>query len=72
MMAIFGWVVCLLILVCVSIATLFGAFNTLGMYNIGGVPNTVKDKLLTLMIIAIIVFLYVVLFQNAPFSMTLK
>ena len=70
-MAIIGFITCCLLLSWFSLAWLLAAFNTLGKYNIGGVPNTVKDRILTLVLLCIVIFFWCLLFDAAPFSVTL-
>lgn len=48
------------------------AFNTLGRYNIGGVPNTVKDKVLTIVLLAVLALGWSAIFKNSPFQITSK
>ena len=69
-MAIIGFIVCGILLIYFSLAWAAVAFNTLGKYNIGGVPNTYKDKIFTLVLLCVLAFGWIALFENAPFTVT--
>jgi hypothetical protein len=47
MLAVFGWIVMLLGMMHLTAAWLLVCTQTLGKYNIGGVPTTVRGKVLT-------------------------
>jgi len=71
-MSIIGFIACFVLLIYFSLAWALVAFNTLGKYNIGGVPNTYKDRFLTLFILCVVVVLWIFLFDSSPFSVALK
>ena len=69
--SIIGFIVTCLILFTISIATVLVAVNTLGRFNIGGVPNSFVQKLVTLTFIAIVVLAWMLLLSNAPFTISI-
>ena len=69
-MAILGFGFACGMLLYFSIMWLFAAFFTLGKYNIGGVPNTFKDKTIVLVFCIALIVLWKLTFENAPFSIT--
>lgn len=66
-MAIFGWIVLLLLTLYASLVFLLICTQTLGSYNIGGVPTTLKGKVLTLIAGAALVWWWFKVFEWAPF-----
>ncbi len=72
MMAVFGWIVYVVIMLYFTAASALISFNTLGKYNIGGVPNTVGDKLLNLAFNAAVLGGWYGVFLSAPFTLDVK
>ena len=66
-MVIFGWLVLLLISLYVSLAYLMLCSQTLGKYNIGGVPTTVSEKLGTLALGIALMWWWSKVFAWSPF-----
>lgn len=72
-MAIIGWLVVTGFMGMLSLTWLFLAFLKLGQYNIGGVPNTWKEKLLVLAAGAVLAYgWYSFVYLNMPFTIRMK
>ena len=71
-LAIFGWVIYIVFMLYLTAVLAVVSFNTLGPYNIGGVPNTVGDKLLTLVFNAAVLGGWYGVFLSAPFTLSVK
>ncbi len=71
-LAIIGWFALGIGLCWLSAVTIAIAFNSLGTYNIGGVPNSIGEKIATILWIAFVVFLWYELLIHAPFKFSLK
>lgn len=68
--AFIGWIACAIFLGIVSVSWPILAFNSLGKYNIGGVPNRASNRITTLLFGAIIGAFWFGLVSIAPFSIT--
>lgn len=71
-MAIIGWLALVALMGSMSCGWLVLAFNGLGKYNIGGVPNRRTTKVLLLTLGAFLAYAWYVLGSNAPFTIALK
>lgn len=73
MLEVFGWLVLVVIGLQASVAWFFlGLCNTMGQYNIGGVPNKTSTKL-TAGVIGLLIALYFYwLYTICPFTVTLS
>ena len=71
-MAIFGWIVCCILLAFFSFAASVLALNNLGRFNIGGVPNSLGTKIGTLCFIAVLGTLWYFLVINVPFTVSIN
>lgn len=71
-MAIIGFIASLLLCLYVTLVWLLFAADTLGTYNIGGVPNSVVSKLVVLVLGALLYGGWVLLFEHAPFTITVN
>lgn len=71
-MAIIGFVALVFVMLYATAAYLLLASNTLGKYNIGGVPNSLLAKIGTSILGAILYGSWVLVFEHAPFTITLK
>jgi len=72
MMAILGWIVCVIVMCKVSLAAFFVAINCLGDYNIGGATNSSGTKLKTMLFIAVVAVAWYAVAVNAPFTLGMK
>lgn len=72
MLEIIGWIALFCIMIVVSIGGFLAAFNNLGHYNIGGVPNSGLKQVLTWIGLAVVLFLWYSLFKIAPFSIVMN
>lgn len=70
-MAIIGFLVSCLFLVKLSILSVLSLMNNLGKYNIGGSPNTITKKIVTIIFLLIVVFLWYELFQLFPIHISI-
>lgn len=72
-MALIGWLVVTGFMGMLSLAWLGLAFFKLGEYNIGGVPNTWKERLLVLVAGAALAYgWYTFVYLNMPFTISMK
>lgn len=71
-MAIIGWLTLCVILALGTAAWAGLAFNGLGRYNIGGVPNSPVAKVGILLLGGVVVYAWYSLFLAAPFSIVPK
>lgn len=62
-----GWLAMAAGLAVMSLVVVMMAFNNLGMYNIGGVPNSWKTKVITILGIILLGFVWGRLLSVAPF-----
>ena len=71
-MAIFGWIV--LVIITIGLSAFYGlvAMNGLGRYNVGGVPNRPKKKILIGFLGLILILWWVQVVYWAPFSVVMK
>ena len=69
--AVFGFLVCVAVVLAMTATWVVVAMNTLGKWNIGGVPNTWKDRTVTIAFLAFIVWEWYVLFSVSPFTITI-
>lgn len=68
-LAIFGWIMCIVFLGYISMIAWVCAFTTLGTYNIGGKLNTWGEKIGTLIFIGIVAAgWYHIFFTLSPFT----
>ncbi len=65
-----GWLALAFVLGSATLAWLLTAFNGLGTWNIGGVPNTASTRVTILCVGAAIGYLWYELFANSPFTIT--
>ena len=72
MMALFGWMVCMVTMLWVTAASALVSFNMLGKYNIGGVPNTLKDKVIAIIFDVAVALAWYGVYLSAPFTLTAK
>ncbi len=72
MMAIFGWLVCLGIVLWLTVIAGIVALNTLGKYNIGGTTNTILDKFKTWLLISFVGGSWFLLVMNSPFTIVIN
>jgi hypothetical protein len=71
MLAAFGWAILVIIMVLVSAVWIVYAWNDLGQYNIGGVPNTTWDKIGVWFIFILVCFGWKLIYDISPFTLTL-
>lgn len=69
-MAIIGFAALCLVMLWLSLFWLIMAWNGLGQYNIGGVPNSTLQKIGILLVGAGVTYLWSLLFASAPFTVT--
>jgi hypothetical protein len=50
----------------------FAAFNTLGRYNIGGVPNSLIQKLVTITFLLLLAGAWYLLMLHSPITISLN
>ena len=72
MMAVFGWFVCVAIMLFLTVIAALVSGNTLGRFNIGGAPNKAADKMLTLIFISLVGFGWYLLWVVSPFALVVK
>jgi hypothetical protein len=70
--SVIGWLIVAVILGKLSLAYLLVMFNGLGQYNIGGVPNSTKKKLVIVAGMFLFFYLWYTLFQHSPFSVSIS
>jgi hypothetical protein len=70
--SIVGFAVMMLVMLAISLIYATVALNTLGEYNIGGVPNTLRAKIGVLVIGFVIGTLWWKLIHNLPFTITIS
>lgn len=70
-MAVFGWFITLVCVIFLSLVYCMLCTQTLGTYNIGGVPNSTRSKIFTLALGVLLVFVWSKVFQYAPFTVVL-
>jgi hypothetical protein len=63
-----GFAVMMLVMLYVSVVYAVVALNTLGKYNIGGVPNTLRAKIGILVVGGVVGMLWWKLIHNLPFT----
>lgn len=68
MLAVIGWFAIVILVGIISTGYILLALNTLGRYNIGGVPNKPIEKLLIILIGAFGMFIWYLIFSIAPFT----
>ncbi len=66
-----GWIVLAIVLGKCSLGYCLVMLNGLGQYNIGGVPNSFKSKVLILIGLCVVLYLWYQLFLHAPFSFSM-
>jgi cytochrome c biogenesis factor len=71
-MAIIGFILCTLFLLQMSAVSLLFFADGAGQFNIGGVPNSLKTKVLVTLFVLLVGFGWYMLFTHAPFSVTFK
>lgn len=70
-MALIGWLVLVVIGICCSVFWFLCAFNCLGQYNIGGVPNKQKAKVLVMVALIALGYGWYWVAQQAPFTISM-
>ena len=72
--AIIGFIFCVALLGYFSLFVVMVCFNSLGKYNIGGVPNSFSTKLGAIVLVAVTAFVWYSLIVYGPidFGITLK
>jgi hypothetical protein len=68
MFEILGFIATCAALLWATFAWLIMAWDTLGKYNIGGVPNSLGGKVFTLILLLALCFLWKMTFESSPFS----
>lgn len=71
-MALFGWLVCLLVLLFVLFLWVIAAITSFGPYNIGGVKNTFTSKVNVVIAGGALWLMFTWLFAAAPFTFSLR
>lgn len=71
-MAVIGWLCLLTAMGYASIIYILIAFNGLGEYNIGGVPNSLLLKIGIIISGGVVGWLWYALFSIAPFTVTIS
>lgn len=71
-MAIIGFIVCTLFLLQMSAVAFLCFLDGIGRYNIGGVPNSWKTKVIVTLFVLLVGFGWYMLFSHAPFEVTFK
>lgn len=71
-LAMFGWFCLTLFLTSLSIAYGVVMLNTLGRYNIGGVPNSFATKAVVYFGFVVLLLIWGFVFYICPFSLILK
>lgn len=72
-MAVFGWIVCIVIVFYLTIVGVLLGYNFLGTYRLGGKCNTWIERTLYLLLgPASIVGMWYVLYHYSPFTVSLK
>jgi len=73
MLAIFGWIICAVFIIKITIGFFFLGVMNFGKYNIiGGGVNTFRAKFWTAVSWAITAYLWYLLVTNAPFTINLS
>ena len=72
MFEILGFIAALAFMCMLSLAAGLTAINCLGDYNIGGVPNTAKDRMWTMVFLAIVATGWFFLFKNSPITLVVS
>lgn len=72
MLELIGWVTITVFALWVSVLWLLTAWNGLGRYNIGGVPNSIKDKLIVIVLAVAPAGMWWVVSTAAPFTINIK
>ena len=72
MLSLVGFSSLALVLLALTLVGILWAFNVLGMYNIGGVPNTLTEKLLWCAYAVLIASLWVGLITYSPITINLR
>lgn len=70
-MAVIGWLALVVLLAGLTLGWALFALNGLGKFNIGGVPNKASQKLLLLILGALVGYAWYWLWISAPFKVTL-
>lgn len=71
-MELFGFIVLCVILVKVTIVAFFLGCLHLGEYNLGGSPNSVGVKILTILSWVAVAYAWYAVFSNSPIAISLK
>ena len=69
-MAIIGWIVCVILSFGVSIFWGGVAWDALGKYNIGGVPNSLSLKVFVILAASIPILAWMATLRYAPFTIS--
>lgn len=72
MMAVIGFIACVIVMLWLSATSVLVAANSLGRYTIGGVPNTWVDRAGALLLIAGLFCGWYLVLHFAPFTLTFK
>lgn len=67
----FGFLLCTLVMLMVTAVWGLFAFQAVGKWNIGGVPNTWKDRAIAVLMFAAVAFGWYTLFSISPFKITI-
>jgi hypothetical protein len=68
MMVILGYFVLVFFSIMLTFAWMVQAFDGLGAYNIGGVPNSLTKKFVILCFFALLVLLWIFVYEVKPFT----
>lgn len=71
-MAIFGWIVCFVIMLKITGVAVAWTAITAGQWSVGGAVNSIGTRLSGLLWLVVVCFGWYLLFDNTPFSVTLK
>ena len=71
-MAIFGWVMLCVIVLCVTAGLVLLALNHIGTWTIGGVPNSLGTRMLSFAVLIVVGYIWNVVISMAPFTVTLN
>lgn len=67
-MAVIGWLFICLCMFYFSAAYVFIFLDTMGQYNIGGVPNTTKKRVIAIIFGILLTIVWYYVFKGSPFS----
>jgi len=71
-MAIIGFAFCSMFMLYISICVMLMFFDSIGQYNIGGVPNSIGLKIGVTLLVLLVGFGWYELIAHAPFEVVFK